>query len=75
MDKGRAFLVTTTVWGSGLIIMSAVHIVLAIYLPHAEFVLISPMLGVATDVLLLSWSIRYMLRGMSGYRSAVQRAG
>jgi hypothetical protein len=75
MDKGRAFFITTTVWGSGLIIMSAVHIALAIYIPHAEFVLISPMLGVATDVLLLSWSIRYMVRRMSGYLSAIQPAG
>jgi hypothetical protein len=74
MDKGRAFFVTTTVWRGGLIIMSAVHIALAISLPHAEFVLISPMLGVATDVLLLSGGIRYMMRRMSGYLSAIQPA-
>ncbi|HEY6451593.1 MAG TPA: VC0807 family protein [Steroidobacteraceae bacterium] len=62
---GRAFHVATIVWGCGLLLMSAVHVALAIYLPHADFVLVSPVLGVVTDVLLLAWSARYILRHVS----------
>jgi hypothetical protein len=66
-DRARAFTVVTMIWGGALVIMSGVHIALAIRLTHDEFVLLSPILGVATDLVLLSWSIRYTFRRMSIY--------
>jgi hypothetical protein len=64
-DKGRTFRVTTTVWGCGLALMSASQIVLTTYLAHVQFVLISPTIGVGTDLLLLAWSIHYTTRRLS----------
>lgn len=75
MDEGRTFIVATAVWGIGLVVMSAAHGALAILLPHAEFVLISPILSVVTDVLLLGWSVRYVARRMSAYLRAVDPTG
>jgi hypothetical protein len=66
-DRARAFTVVTIIWGATLVVMSGVHISLAIRLPHDQFVLISPILGVATDLVLLTWSIRYTFRRMSIY--------
>lgn len=50
--SGRAFYVATVVWGTGLVVMSAVHVALATYMPHPEFVLISPILGIVAEILL-----------------------
>jgi hypothetical protein len=66
-DQARAFTVVTIIWGGTLVIMSGVHIALAIRLRHDEFVLMSPILAVATDLALLTWSIRYTFRRMSIY--------
>jgi len=66
-DRARAFTVVTVIWGGALVVMSGVHIALALRLAHDEFVLISPILGVATDLVLLTWSIRYTFRRMSIY--------
>ena len=74
IDGGRAFSVATIVWGCGLVIMSAVHVALAIYLSHPEFLLISPMLGVVADVLLLGWSARYIARHVSIHLRVVGRS-
>ncbi|HEV2560540.1 MAG TPA: VC0807 family protein [Rhizomicrobium sp.] len=67
MDKGRVFRVATIVWGCGLALMSTVHVTLAIYLPHAEFLLVSPALGLIANGLLLGWSARYIGGRMSFY--------
>jgi hypothetical protein len=70
MDKGRVFYVATTVWGCGLVIMIAVHVALAIHLPHAEYVLLSPTLGIAANLLLLGWTARHTARRVSAYLRA-----
>jgi hypothetical protein len=64
-DNGRAFLVATLIWGCGLVAMSGAHVVLALRLPHDEFMLISPILGAAADFVLLGWSMRYIWRRLS----------
>ena len=64
-DRGRTFRIMTTAWGCGLAIMSAVHVLLAMHLAHAQVVLISPIVGVGTDLLLLAWSVNYATRRLS----------
>jgi hypothetical protein len=66
-DRGRTFAIVTIVWGVGLVLMSAVHVALALRLAHDLFVLVSPILGVVTDLLLLAWTMRYTMRRMSIY--------
>lgn len=66
-DRGRTFTIVTIVWGAVLVAMSGVHATLAVELPHDQFVLISPILGVATDLLALVWSTRFTMRRMSAY--------
>jgi len=66
-DRARTFRVATSVWGAAYVIVSGVQVALATRLAHDQFVLISPILGIATDVVLLIWSIRYTFRGMSKY--------
>jgi hypothetical protein len=61
-DNGRVFRIAPIVWGVGLTLMSGVHVALAMSLPHDEFVLVSPVLGVVTDVILVGWSIRYVAK-------------
>lgn len=64
-DRGRTFRIMTTAWGCGFVIMSAVQTLLATYLVHAQVVLISPIVGVGTDLLLLAWSVNYATRRLS----------
>jgi len=59
LDKGRAFAIATGVWGAVIIVMSGVHVWLAAHLAHATFILVSPALGLVTNIVLLVWSIRY----------------
>jgi hypothetical protein len=66
-DRARVFTVVTVIWGITLAIMSGVHVALAIRLTHDAFVLLSPILGVVTDLVVLTWSIRYTFRRMSIY--------
>ncbi len=40
--------------------MSAVHVLLALKLPPAEFLLVSPVLGLATIVALMLWTGTYL---------------
>ena len=58
-DGLRMFYTTTLVWGICLILMSGVHIVLALDLQPATFLLASPLLGAVTIVALLVWTGRY----------------
>lgn len=55
----RLFYTTTLVWGSCLILLSGVHIVLALDLRPATFLLVSPLLGAVTIGALLVWTGRY----------------
>ena len=59
-DGPRTFFIITMVWGIGLIVMSGLHVILALELPPAEFLLVSPVLGVVTILVLLAWSGRFM---------------
>ena len=70
MDKARVFYVATIVWGCGLVIMSAVHVALAIDLPHPEYVLLYPILGIVTNLVLVGWTTRYTARRVSSYLRA-----
>lgn len=65
---GRAFKTATLVWGLGLIVASALHIALVFALPHDTFLLVSPIVGVAVDILLIGWSARYVTRQVALYR-------
>jgi len=60
-DGARAFFTITLVWGIVLIAMSGLHVVLALKLPPAEFLLVSPVVGVVTTVALLVWTGRYLV--------------
>ena len=64
-DGGRAFLIATAVWGLCLIILSGLNIALALTLPHDRFVLLSPILAVTTNLVLLSWTMRYTARNVA----------
>ena len=59
-DGTYTFFIITMVWGICLMAMSGLHIVLALKLPPAEFLLVSPLVGVATIVALLACSGRYL---------------
>ncbi len=56
----RLFRPITLVWGILLVAMSAVHVLLALKLPPAEFLLVSPVLGLATIVALMLWTGTYL---------------
>jgi hypothetical protein len=64
-DRNRTFVIVTLVWGVGLVAMSAVHVTLAFRLAHALFVLVSPILGIVTDLLMLAWTMRFTMRRLS----------
>jgi hypothetical protein len=59
-DGPRTFVTVTLVWGICLIAMSGLHVVLALKLPPAEFLLISPVVGLVTIVALLAWTGPYL---------------
>jgi len=65
IDRGRAFMIATAVWGLCLIILSGVNIALALTFDHALFVLVSPILAVITNLVLLGWSMRYTTRSLA----------
>jgi len=52
----RAFRTITLVWGAVLVAMSGVHVVVALRIPPAGFLLVSPVLGLATAGGLLVWT-------------------
>jgi len=58
-DGARTFFTITLVWGFCLMPMSGLHVVLALKLPPAEFLLVSPIVGVVTIVALLAWTGSY----------------
>jgi len=59
--QGRnAFRSMTLGWGASLMVMSGLHVVFALKIPPAEFLLVSPILGVLTVIGLLIWSAHYL---------------
>lgn len=63
-DGARTFFTITLMWGICLIAMSGLHVVLALKLAPAEFLLVSPVVGVVTIVALLAWTGRYLAARM-----------
>lgn len=59
-DGARTFFTITLVWGICLMAMSGLHVIVALKLPPAEFLLVSPVVGVLTIVALLGWTGRYV---------------
>jgi hypothetical protein len=59
-DGPRTFFTITLVWGICLIAMSGLHVVLALKLPPADFLLISPVVGLVTIMALLAWTGPYL---------------
>ena len=59
-DGDWTFYTITLAWGICLMAMSGLHVVLALTLPPAEFLLFSPVIGVLTILALLAWSGRYL---------------
>ena len=58
-DGARRFFTITLVWGICLMANSGLHVVLALKMPPAEFLLVSPVVGIVTIVALLAWTGRY----------------
>ncbi len=73
-DGARAFSTITMVWGIALMAMSMVHVVLALKLAPAEFLLVSPVVGVVTIVVLLAWTARYLAARRSPVQTPAIRA-
>jgi hypothetical protein len=70
-DGARMFFTVTLVWGLCLMAMSGLHVVLALKLPPAEFLLVSPIVGVVTILALLAWTGRHVgarMRALLGRR-------
>jgi hypothetical protein len=59
-DCAHTFFTITLVWGICLIAMSGLHVVLALKLAPANFLLVSPIVGVVTIAALLVWTGRYL---------------
>ncbi len=72
MDRAHTFLIITLVWGSMLIAMSGVHIALVLHLPHADYVLISPIIGVTVNALLSVWAVRFTVARLAAYARAIE---
>ncbi len=58
-DGGRTFKRLTVAWGLGTILVSVVNVVLAATASPANYLLISPILGIGTNVILIAITIRY----------------
>lgn len=61
----RAFSRLTWVWGVTLMVMSSVHVLLAVKLSPAQYLLASPALGIGTSFVLLVWSSRFLRRRLA----------
>jgi hypothetical protein len=59
-DGQRTFFTITLAWGLCLVAMSGLHVVLVLKLPPADFLLVSPIVGVMTIVALLAWTGWYL---------------
>ena len=59
-DGARTFFTVTMVWGVCLMAMSGLHVLLALRLAPATFLLTSPVVGLVTIGVLLAWTGRYV---------------
>lgn len=59
LDGGRTFRLITAVWGVGTILVSFVNIALALCVQPANYLLVSPIVATAVNVVLIGWTIRY----------------
>jgi len=58
-DGGRTFKRLTVAWGLVTILVSVVNVVLAATVSPANYLLISPILGIGTNVILIAITVRY----------------
>jgi hypothetical protein len=58
-DKGRTFSIATIVWSIGLVILSAMHLTLALSLKPATYLLYAPILSITIHGALLVWTAQY----------------
>lgn len=58
-DGGRTFKRLTIAWGIGTMLVSIVNVVLAVTVSPADYLLVSPILGIGTNVILIAITIRY----------------
>ncbi len=70
LDKGRTFSIATLVWSAGLIVLSAIQVVLAIRLAPANYLLAAPVVGVSGNIAMMVWTIRFSVRRLMRYRPA-----
>lgn len=61
-DGGTTFRRLTVAWGIGTILVSVVNILLAATIAPADYLLASPILSIATNAILIAWTIRYASR-------------
>ncbi|WP_020574787.1 VC0807 family protein [Actinopolymorpha alba] len=71
----RTFLLTSVVWGVTLLVEAAVRIVLAYSLPVDVVVGISPILGIGTFALLITWTVWYARRAQAQGEARARAAG
>ncbi len=69
-DRGRTFTIATLVWAAGLIVLSAIQVVLVLTLERATYVGVGPIIGIAGNIALLMWSIRFSTNRLMRYRTA-----
>ena len=74
LDKGRTFKISTYVWSIGLISVSLISAALAATLEHATYLLVAPILGIGSNVVLIWWTIRFSMTRMMRYRDQVVTA-
>jgi hypothetical protein len=65
-DGRRTFITITLAWGLGMVATSGLHVLLALKLPPADFLLVSPIIGVITIVALLAWTGRFLMARTRG---------
>jgi hypothetical protein len=59
LDEGWTFRIATLAWGFGLIAIAVVNTGLALTLSAADYLLFSQFTGIAGNVALVIWSVRY----------------
>jgi hypothetical protein len=59
LDEGRTFRIATLAWGFGLIAIAVVNTGLALTLSAAGYLLFSQFTGIAGNVALVIWTVRY----------------
>lgn len=70
LDGGRTFRQMTTLWGVAGILISFINIALALNVKPADYLLIAPIIGIGSNVILIGWTIRFSMTRLMRYRDA-----